>query len=376
MNATAPPRIAPSRRVARWIVRHWPLAAWCLAVVAAAWLYFREAGHGHALACECALELRISPAIAGRIATLDVAIGQSLRAGDLIATLDARDVDARLRMAQSELERARTRVEAEREALRLAQVDRRAQATSRRNAYESDGRRARGAAAAHATAQATDHAELDALTPQIERLKPLLEKKLTTADRIEELVQRRAVLEERIASRVGELRRADEEVAAWEKLEPEEPAETDLAASVLPFEMAQKSQEARVAELELEREKCRICAPAAGAVSLILARPGEWRAVGEVIVQIVLPTSGRVDAYVTDRQISAVAVGTRATLRARDLAGPPCEGRVAILGPLLEEVPLRLRAMPTIPQWGRRVTIEVEGLHDSLAGAIYDVRFH
>ncbi len=372
----APPPIAVSRRLARWILRIWPFAAWCGAIAAAVWLYLGAAGPGHAIACESAQELRISSAIAGRIATLEVTIGQLVHAGDLIATLDARDIDARLRLEQAELARSRTRVEAEREALRLEQVDRRAQAMSRRNAYEGEGRRLRGIADAHATAQATDQAEFDALTPQIERLKPLLEKKLTTADRIEELVQRRAVLAERLGSRPEQMRRAREELSAWELLEPEELQDADLGASLLPFEMAQKSQEARVAEFELERDKCRISAPASGTVSLTAARPGEWRAAGEEIAHILLPNSGRVDAYVNDRQISAVTIGMRATLLARDRAGPPLEGTVVTMGPLIEEVPLRLRSMVTLPQWGRRITIAVEGLHDSLAGAIYDVRFH
>lgn len=372
----APPRIVMARRLAIWFLRLWPFAAWCGAVVAVVWLYFREPLHSHALAHECAQELRISPAIAGRIASLEVAIGQWVDAGDLVATLEAGDVEARLRLAQSELERSLTRIDAEREALRLAQVDRQSQALARRNSYESEGRRLRGIADTHVSAQATDQAELDMLTPQIERLTPLLEKQLTTADRIEELVQRRTVLEQRIASRTGEMRRSREELSAWEALAPDAPASPDLGASLLPFEIALKSQEARVAELELEREKCRISAPTAGTVSLLLARPGEWRAEGEEIARVVLPSVGRVDAYIGDRQVSAVAIGTRATLSPRDRAGPPLQGTVEVVGPLIEEIPLRLRAVATIPQWGRRVTIAVEGLRDSLAGTIYDVRFH
>ena len=45
-------------------------------------------------------------------------------------------------------------------------------------------------------------------------------------------------------------------------------------------------------------------------------------------------------------------------------------------GPRIEQVPLRLRAIPTIPQWGRLITIEVEKSHEPLPGEIYDVRFH
>lgn len=218
-----PPAIPPARRAAKLLLGLWPFAVWCGAAVAAIWLYFGEAGHGHALACEWAQELQASPEISGRIATVDAVVGQSVQKGDLIATLDANELEL--------------------------------------------------------------HADEAALRQR------------------------------------------------------------------------------------------RICAPAAGIVSAIVARPGEWRAPGEAIARIVLPSTGRADAFATDRQIAVIQVGTLVTLRPRDLVGPPLDGKVVLVAPLVEEVPVRLRAIPTIPQWGRRITIEAAGLRNELLGAIYDVRF-
>jgi multidrug resistance efflux pump len=266
----APPPIPPGRRAARLLVRLWPFAAWCLALATAVWLYFGEAGHGHALAIEDIDELKVSPAVAGRIAKLTAELGQRVRKGDVLATLDARDLELRLKLAKAEAERARARL------------------------------------------------------------------------------------------------------AAWLKSDPA--AASD--ARVLPFEQDLRAQEARVTDLEQELEKYQIIAPAEGTVSRIVSRAGEWRAAGAEIVELVVPRADRLTGYVTDRQISAVAVGTLATLRPRDLGGVPLQGRVVTVGPQIEQVPVRLRAIPNVPQWGRRVIFRVVKSGEPLPGEIYEVRFH
>ena len=131
-----------------------------------------------------------------------------------------------------------------------------------------------------------------------------------------------------------------------------------------------------MAELELERKKYQITAPVSGSVNLISARVGEWRAAGAEIIEIVVPRPNRLTAYVTDRQVPVVTPGTPATLRPRDRSGQALEGRVIQVGPRIEQVPVRLRSIPTIAQWGRLVTIQVEKHGEPLPGEIYDVRFH
>jgi HlyD family secretion protein len=371
-----PPRIPLIPRVGRFLLRLWPFVAWCGALAAAVWLYFGESWHGHALAFDDIQEVKISSSIAGRLSTLSVEQGQKIQEGALIATLDATDLDARIRLAKAEVERQKTRVDAEREALKLEAQDRRAQFAARRNSYESEGRRLRGEAEKLATEQAVDEADLTALTPQIARLQPLLENKLVTADRLEDLVRKRDVLKRRIAARTEAIRGTKEELAAWERLEPEKLPDPGLDARLLPFELELRAQELRVAELELDRKKYQITAPVSGSINLVSARPGEWRAPGAEIVEIVVPKPGHLTAYVTDRQVPAVTPGTLATLRPRDRSGKPLEGKVTQVGPRIEQVPQRLRSIPTIAQWGRLVTIQVDTTVEPLPGEIYDVRFH
>lgn len=371
-----PPPLPTGARIGRAAKRAWPFAAWLAALATSAWLYTGEGWRGHALAYEDIEEVHVSPAAAGRLESLAVELGQQVRAGDLVATLDARDLEARIRLGKAEAARLRTRVNAEREGFRLDQEDRRSQAQARLGSYEGEGRRLRAQIERLVTEQSADEAELTALAPQVERLKPLVERKLLTADRLETKLQEQSVLAKRIDSRGEALKGAREDLASWQLTQPERVLEANLETRLLPFELELQSQEARIAELELEREKFRILAPVSGAVNQILARVGEWRAAGAPIVEVVVPRPQRVIAYVTDRQVPAVGVGTLATLRPHDHGGEAIEGKVVMAGPQIQQVPLRLRAIPTIPQWGRLVTIQVAKTGDPLPGEIYDVRFH
>ena len=371
-----PPPIPLRRRLGRGLQALWPLTAWLGAVAAAGWLYFGESWRGHALAYDDIQEVKVSPAVAGRLATFPVEQGARIAAGQLIATLDSSDLDARIRLAKTEIARLKTRVDAEREALRLEIADRRSQAVVRRISYDSEGRRLRGDLEKLATEQAGDRAEAESFAPQIDRLKPLLEGKLITADRLEDLVRKKTVLEQRIAARNDALRETRKELASWATLEPEKLAELSVETRLLPFELELRTQEAKVAELELDRAKYRVLSPVSGSIHVISTRPGEWCSVGQELAQVVVPRPGCLTAYLTDRQIPVVTVGTRATLRPRDRSGQALEGRVTMVGVRIEQVPLRLRSIPTIAQWGRLVTITVDSSSEPLPGEIYDVRFH
>lgn len=152
----------------------------------------------------------------------------------------------------------------------------------------------------------------------------------------------------------------------------------------IAVEIGQKVREGEVlavvetpaADPRLPAVKAPVVAPAAGAVSKIDAHVGQVAAAGTDLVRMVVPRADHLVGFVTDRQIRAVEVGTLATLRPRDLGGAPLKGKVIRLGPQIEELPPRLRAIPNVPQWGRRVVFQVENPREPLPGQIYEVRFH
>ncbi len=371
----AAPRIPIQRRLARLLFRAWPFAVWCGALVAAGWLYVNAVEGGHAIARAELEELRISASTSGRIETLAVRIGQRVEAGELIATLDPRDVDSRIRVAQAELERARALVQAKRAELRLSGLDRGTETQAQRNSYENEGRRLRSEIEAHQAVLATDQAERGVLLPQLERLAPLVEQRLVTVDRAEQMRRQEAILAERITTRSAELDAARLELGKWEAEAPNALADQDLDVALSPFETELGAGVVRVEELERERKNYLVYSPCAGVVSLIAALPGEWRVTGEEIVHVVVPRPDRATGFVMDRQVSAVSVGTHAVLLPRSSARPALQGRVVTVGPRLELIPPELREIATVEQWGRRVVFDVVGGGDLLPGEFFAVRF-
>jgi multidrug resistance efflux pump len=167
---------------------------------------------------------------------------------------------------------------------------------------------------------------------------------------------RQTVLAKRMAGRAKELRRLGDCI--------DSSAEVEL-----------KIKQMALTQLEHERGKYAIVAPVTGTVESILHRPGEFVAAGAQIAEIVVPRPNRVIAYITDRQVATVQVGAKATVATRGREGPVLHGRVISLGARIEQVPLRLRFIPTIAQWGRLVTIEVEPPGTSVPGEIYNASF-
>src|SRR5689334_24098966 len=76
-----PPPLPIAPRVRRTLALAWPFVAWMGALAGAVWLYYGESWRGHALAYEDIQEVNVSPAVAGRLATLDVDLGQKVEEG-------------------------------------------------------------------------------------------------------------------------------------------------------------------------------------------------------------------------------------------------------------------------------------------------------
>jgi hypothetical protein len=81
-------------------------------------------------------------------------------------------------------------------------------------------------------------------------------------------------------------------------------------------------------------------------------------------------------AFIAGPLVPKVRIGTTATLRVRERPAAAIEGKVVSVGPRIEEVPIQLRFVPTVLQWGRRVVIEIPTGSEPLPGEVHSVRFH
>lgn len=276
----------------------------------------------------------------GRIASVPVHLGQRVRAGDVLAVLDRRTLELQRDRLVAQFAQAQAQLEAERDvegaALQRGQLQ---------------------AVRSHA-AEESARAELHELEQQLERLKPLLEQHLIRAHEIEEVRQRRETVAAELAARsLGSAR--EKQLLG---LRPRTTAEQGqrLQQRLAPYEATVRVQQAALREVEHALTEMTLRAPVDGAVGEILHRPGDVVTAAVVVVTVVRARPGYVVAYVPERQVRGLDVGTGVVLRRLGQLGGALRGRVVEIAPLVDEVPVRARVSPTVPLWARRVAVHID----------------
>ena len=350
-----PPRVPWLRRGGRIAGRTIPAFVWLTAAGGAVWLYTSNGAHGQALAYSEMVHHDLTPQMSGKLLTLTLEIGQIVHEGDVVATMDTQDVDNKMAPLKAQIQGLEARVKARRDRQHVVEKDPRDIAVAAALCGASPDR-VLVQIDVLSTDQSSDRGESEAIESQLARLGPLLEQHMVTAERLDDMHTRRSILAKRIDGRGKELQRLEGCV--------------DLSA-----EVELKLQRIVLEGLEHERLKGQVIAPVSGTIESVLHRQGEWLQAGAQIGEIVVPRPNRIIAYITDRQVSVVKLGMKASVTTRGHEGPSLRGGVIALGGRIEQVPLRLRFLPTIAQWGRLVTIEVEAPGAAIPGEIYSVSF-
>jgi multidrug resistance efflux pump len=295
-----------------------------------------------------------APLAAGRVARVAVHVGQSVKAGDVVAVMDTVSLDIQLETARLGLSRAKAELGAE-------------EVTA-------------GAATARAellvlrlqSTQTRDRAQLAEVQAQLDRLQKLAGEQLVQARDVEQQKLKEADLKANLAL----LDRATEERrAGLGKAQGGRTAAADLDRRLAPLREAVRAREEAVKLAQLAVDEATVRARADGVVSLILHRAGEIVPAATEIVRIVSGRPGRIVCWIPERDLAKVELGRDVRLRGQGFWSARWGGRVAEVAPEIEEVPIRARVSPQVPAWGRRVEIESWPPRPLLLGEGVHVRF-
>lgn len=340
MDASLVPVSLPTRHgfVARTVSRAAPLF---LIAGVAVYLLARESGIGttQARGFSEAIPLNVAPAVAGRLAQLNVTLGQSVKAGEVIGRLDG-----------TGLEIDKKRAEAERrllEAKLMAETSREDDVVMRAEVW-----RLRTVAGSN-----QDQAALSALDREVERLNGLLDDQLVKASDVEPRRRERDAL----AARVHTFEKA--KASGQAGLDGKDAKSGDHRRAIVQLRMAPlreaiKVKEAEIAQIDYKLSVLALRAPADGQISVINRRPGELVAVGEAAVVVVTHRPGMFIIYIPERQSRLPNVGDPVDITRRGVLKSGATGHVIEVAPDIVEVPPRLRASPQVPVWGRRVVVD------------------
>lgn len=286
------------------------------------------------------VEHAVAPVVTGRISEVKVKLGQEVKAGQVLVTLEDRAV----------------RLEHERVLSELAQLeaDLAAQESIQQGAMVEGVLRSSSALADESAARS----EADSLKLELDRVERLRVDKLI--DAATETTVRREYLAAAARVKVFERRRNQlpELYASRGPLQMQ--AQTD--ARVQPYREALKAKRASLAELEWQLAQYEVRAPVDGIVALLVHPMGDVVAAGAEVVRVVRGRPGHLVATVPEERARGLTPGLALTVRAsRGLLSQKLVGRVVEVGPSVEQLPVRSWLSPQWPRWGRRAVIQVEG---------------
>ncbi len=299
-----------------------------------------------------AVDHALGPIQAGRIATVEVQLGQRVKAGDVVARLDTRALEIQLQVAESQLAEAQAQLGAE-HSIQAVQVLRAEIATLKLRATRSKNR-----------------AELAEVTQQLARLEKLADERLVQARDVEQSRLRKAGLSASVAT-LDEAADRGEGVARGATAGS---ASAQVQKRLAPFRELVHTREAEVRAARLALDEAVIRAKTDGTVAMILHRPGDVVPAATEVVRVASARPGYVVCWLPERMVTRVAIGGAATVRGAGAFERSFGARVVEVSPEIEELPPRARTSLTVPAWGRRVVLESWPSRPLVLGETLNVR--
>lgn len=349
------------------------VAVWLAASAGALLLVRTDLGVTAAPAQMVAQEFHVAAAETSRLRSICVVSGQRVRAGDVLARLDTGVLEREIAAGEARLRQAN----AEPAAVE-AQLESDGYETERR--FEADVTATQGEIESAKMSRGLQEAELASIRQEVTRQRGLVREGLARTERADELEVRARTLSEALAvwpARIDALtnRRdaAERRLAEWRNRHRLATAPDARTARLQPLKESAAEQQENLRALRARLAAATILAPADGEVVSILARPGDV-AVGGVPF-VVLHGGGvrALVAYVGER--ARLGPGVNAVVRRRTAPYEEWRTKVQRASEPVVQLPPRFWQVPTVPQWGREVYLEVPQSARIDAGEALDVRF-
>ncbi|MGD9873537.1 MAG: HlyD family secretion protein [Kiritimatiellia bacterium] len=350
------------------VIRNWPVLAWLLAIAAACFLYGRSARFGNLTGTVDSVVEAVAPLDTARLISIDVELGQHVKAGDILARLDTTVLDAEL--AEYEVARVESEGSMARDMLQMIRQ------------FETAVKEAESLLAQTRMEQQGARGELDQLKKEYSRLLPLIEKRTVTEDAVAEIRPRMAALEEMTKSYPGLISIAEEQLQSarrdrdqlieWIGMKKGE----DIADAIARKMQARTDvlEESR-AFRERERNNYVLRAANDGIVATIWGDPGEVIAAGIPVIRLVQEKSSRVLGYLPEVYVDSMKVGQKAWVwRNSSGSGSRVPAEVVAVSPEVNDLPTRMSPFANQIVRGRRVVLKLLKENDLVPGESVQIR--
>ena len=281
-----------------------------------------------------ATEVRLAPEMGGRILTLAVKEGDRVQPGQLVLTLDTRDVELALRRARADQAQAEAQ-------LRLVMAA----------ARPEDVRQAEAQINAARAEVSAAQSELAAAGQDLERFDSLLKTNSGSRKQRDDAATRRDVAKDRVTSSESRVKQAEETLARLRSGARRE--EVDAARARVA------SIAAQVATIEKQLGDTKLMAPVGGLVTGKLVEAGEMIAPRAPAVVIVDLDHAWADVFVPEPAGPRLKVG-QAPMVFTDAGGAGIPGTISYVSPKAEFTPRNVQTAEERSKLVYRVRIAVD----------------
>jgi multidrug resistance efflux pump len=159
-----------------------------------------------------------------------------------------------------------------------------------------------------------------------------------------------------------------------------EPHQSSVEGVLDVVRKAIRVQERRMDEVLLQIEALdvnqaiELKAPFDGVISQILRRSTEAVLAGEPILTLTESGPTEIVAYVSEEQVNNVREGMEVELIKSSEPARIIRSRITYVGPVVEQLPVRLWQSPNLPQWGRPFLIEAPPEIELVTGEVIGIR--
>ena len=310
-------------------------------------------GNGSAVAYVEATHYAVSPVALGRIDKVLVRVGQRVKAGEAIASMDDRE----LRAAR------------EKAVLELAQLE--AAVTAAQQTQEFQVTRSELWVLKARADERGDRAELAQIAKRMRRLDGLLDQQMIPAAQAELAREKQKGLAARVETFDQARLRGQAGLAQVGAGNHDHARAVDV--HVEPVRRAVNVQNAAIREIDVRIEQLVLRAPIEGTVTLIAHRAGEIVPAGTEVVRMVTARPGVLVVELPEGMAARARVGQSVSVRSKDIFTRALKGHLIELAPEVDEMYEQARPSPGIAAWGRRAAVQLDGGGDVLPGQAFSV---
>jgi multidrug resistance efflux pump len=377
------PRAHLLRRIRRSAFTLIPIAVWVLGIAGVIWLADHKARPlDYPGLAVIARHTAVAPS-QGMLETLLVNKHSKVTTGQLIGRLDGSHLELRARQVKIRIAEIRAAMVRERALLDHAaerELDRADQdRLNEMRRFQRDVENAKLNSLEVLASLEESRVRLEGLRIELEREKDLSDKELfseaeviRTRTRFDALAKRIEQTESILASRNKKLVAVEARWVDYQK--SRDISKADLEKVLGTFQFRIQAEDLDLESIALERTRLDLRAPASGFVSVVHVEHGQLVTQGRPVITIVAPHPDAMIAFVPPGEIKYVKVGMAAALERSTNPGATIRSKVVALGPTVQAIPKQLLMIPSVPEWGVPVYLQVTDEMSSMPGEAVRVR--